>query len=333
MRRFQRFYVYAFILCACLGSVSIAAQNPHVVLETNFGDIVIELYPDAAPVTVDNFLGYVNSGFYDGILFHRVIDDFMIQGGFFCVINNTPDVHMPGDPIVNEGDNGLSNVRGTISTALGDGPDTATSQFFINHKDNLHLDHDFPDGNGYGHCVFGAVVEGLDVVDAIAKTPTYDYSPWFGDAFKNFPDGPLVIINLAYELPNSFSHSSNLILNGRIDLEDFAMFAVHWLDNTCDSSNGFCDGADMDYSGQVDIADIVMFSNHWAHPAGYETRFSDLYYDNTVDLADLWVFMLNWLDTGCNPDNNYCDQADINHDGTVDFTDYALLSNNWLSTY
>lgn len=329
----KRFYLSIFLMLIAwsMNSALEAAQNPHVVLETNFGNIVIELYPDAAPVTVDNFLSYVNSGFYDSVLFHRVVYDFMIQGGIFYAKNKTLYSRTPGDPIINESDNGYRNIRGTISTALSNGPNTATSQFFINHKDNPHLN--YPNVNGYGHCVFGAVAEGMNVVDAIAQTPTYDYSPWFGPSFENFPDGPLVIINRVYELPCEFSYNSDLAEAGRISFEDFAVFALHWLNNSCGSANGFCDGADLDYSGGVDMVDLDLFWNHWTRTAGYETRFSDLAYNHTIDTADLIDLMLHWLDSNCNPDNNYCDKADINRDGTVDLTDYSLLGNNWLASY
>jgi hypothetical protein len=138
---------------------------------------------------------------------------------------------------------------------------------------------------------------------------------------------------LAYELPNSFSYSSDIVLDGRIDLEDFATFALHWLDDTCDSFNGFCDGADLDYSGGVDMADLNLFWSHWARTAGYETRFSDLYFDSTVEAIDLMVLISHWLDSDCNPDNNYCDRADINRDGVVNLTDVSLLSSNWLVSY
>ena len=116
-------------------------------------------------------------------------------------------------------------------------------------------------------------------------------------------------------------------------MEDFALFASHWLDNTCDSVNGYCSGADMDYSGQVNIADIAMFWNHWAQAAGYEPRFSDIYYDGNVEWVDLRLFISRWLDSDCHPDNNYCDRADINRDGRVDFVDYSLLGSNWQISY
>lgn len=327
----RNYLLICLVLLRAICSVCVAQSNPRVVFETNFGDITIELYPEDAPVTVGNYLGYVNSGFYDGVLFHRVIYEFMIQGGVFYIKNDKLNARTPGDPIVNESDNGLSNVRGTISTALGGGPDTATSQFFINHKDNIYLD--YPNVDGYGHCVFGDVVEGMDVVDAIAQTPTYDYSYWFGPSFKYFPDDPLVFIIRAYELPCEFSYYSDLALAGQINFEDFALFSHRWLDSSCGESNDFCDGADLDHSGEVDIVDLDLFWNHWSRTAGYETRFSDLAYNHTIDTADLFNLISRWLDSACTSDNNYCDQADINRDGNVDLTDYSMLAAHWLGSY
>jgi peptidyl-prolyl cis-trans isomerase B (cyclophilin B) len=142
---------------------------PRVVLETTLGDIVLELDPGKAPGTVENFLTYVRDGFYDGTIFHRVIPDFMIQGGGF-----TPDLQQkPTRPsIQNEADNGLKNRRGTLAMARTSNPHSATAQFFINVVDNHYLDHTAKTGKGWGYTVFGRVVEGMDVVDAIAATPT-----------------------------------------------------------------------------------------------------------------------------------------------------------------
>jgi len=243
------------------------------------------------------------------------------------MINNGYYARQAGNPIINESDNGLSNVRGTIAMARSTDPDSASAQFFINHQDNTGLDKvNFYDG--YGYCVFGTVVEGMDVVDAIAQTNLV--------VFKNltyfFPYNPHVIITMAYELPGELSYNSDLALAGSIRFEDFAVLASQWLDD-CDSANGFCNGADLDYSGGVDLIDLDLFWNHWARPAGYETRFSDLVYNHTIGMVDLTVFMQHWLDSGCNPDNNYCDRADINRDGAVDLTDYSLLGNNWLQSY
>ncbi len=140
-----------------------------VTLETTHGNIVIELNEEKAPETVKNFLTYVNDGFFDGTIFHRVIPNFMIQGGGF----------MPGmvqkrteDPIKNEADNGLTNDRGTIAMARTNDPHSATAQFFINHNDNTFLNHTAPTGPGWGYCVFGKVTDGMDTVDSIAAVKT-----------------------------------------------------------------------------------------------------------------------------------------------------------------
>lgn len=140
-----------------------------VTLETSHGNIAIELDEDKAPVTVENFLGYVRDGFYDGTIFHRVIKGFMIQGGGF---NDQMIQKMGKDPIKNEANNGLVNDRGTIAMARTSDPNSATSQFFINHKDNHFLNHSAPTAQGWGYCVFGKVTEGLDVLDAIAGVQT-----------------------------------------------------------------------------------------------------------------------------------------------------------------
>ncbi|MBN1815889.1 MAG: peptidyl-prolyl cis-trans isomerase [Sedimentisphaerales bacterium] len=139
----------------------------HVRLETSMGDIVIELDPEAAPQTCKNFLQYVQKGFYDDTIFHRVIPDFMIQGGgLTCDMQpKTTD-----KPIVNEADNGLTNRRGTIAMARTSDPDSATSQFFINQRDNDFLNFTGPKNPGYA--VFGKTIQGMDIVDAIAGVDT-----------------------------------------------------------------------------------------------------------------------------------------------------------------
>ncbi|MGD8803962.1 MAG: peptidylprolyl isomerase [Gammaproteobacteria bacterium] len=140
-----------------------------VKLETSKGDIVIELNEEKAPVTVKNFLNYVHDGFYDGTIFHRVIPNFMIQGGGF---NDQMMQKSTQDPVKNEADNGLSNERGTIAMARTQDPHSATAQFFINHNDNPFLNHTAPNIQGWGYCVFGKVTDGMDVVDAIASVKT-----------------------------------------------------------------------------------------------------------------------------------------------------------------
>lgn len=143
--------------------------NPKVLMKTSKGDITIELYADKAPITVENFLSYVEDKFYDGTIFHRVIKGFMIQGG-----GHLPDLteKITKAPIKNEATNGLSNRRGTIAMARMNEPHSATAQFYINHVDNSGLDHTAATEDGYGYCVFGKVTQGLDIVDIIANTLT-----------------------------------------------------------------------------------------------------------------------------------------------------------------
>ncbi len=143
--------------------------NPQVLLKTRMGDIVIELYRDKAPVTVKNFLRYVEEGKYDGTIFHRVIDGFMIQGG-----GMTPDMKEKQTyaPIKNEAGNGLKNEKGTIAMARTQVVDSATSQFFINLKDNDFLDHRDDSPRGFGYAVFGKVIKGMDVVEKIGHVKT-----------------------------------------------------------------------------------------------------------------------------------------------------------------
>ena len=145
------------------------AESVKVELRTSAGDIIVELDPVRAPKTTENFLGYVRDGFYDGTIFHRVIDNFMVQGGGF---ESGMRRKQPGASIENEADNGLSNARGTIAMARTSDPHSASTQFFINVKDNAFLDFKSRSPDGWGYCVFGAVVEGMEVVDRIVKAPT-----------------------------------------------------------------------------------------------------------------------------------------------------------------
>jgi len=151
-----------------------ASDTPIVVLKTSKGDITIELFPGKAPVTVRNFLAYVDMGHYNGTIFHRVIRGFMIQGGGLTADMKEKPTK---DPIRNEADNGLQNVRGTIAMARTPHPHSATSQFFINTRNNPFLDYRSHTPDGYGYCVFGRVTGGMDVVDAIESVPTGQRGP------------------------------------------------------------------------------------------------------------------------------------------------------------
>jgi peptidyl-prolyl cis-trans isomerase B (cyclophilin B) len=157
-----------------------------VKLSTNFGDITIELDAEKAPITVANFLQYVESGFYENVIFHRVINGFMIQGGGF----DTNMKQKPTEaPIKNEANNGLGNEKYTLAMARTSVPDSASSQFFINVSDNDFLNHTAPTPSGWGYCVFGKVVEGMDVVDTIKGVPTTSRA-----GHQDVPVEPVVIL-------------------------------------------------------------------------------------------------------------------------------------------
>jgi cyclophilin family peptidyl-prolyl cis-trans isomerase len=173
----KRLLFAALAVGALAGAARAADKSPVVVMKTSLGTIKIELYPDKAPKTVKNFLDYVDSKFYDGTIFHRVIgkpfsqEDFMIQGGGYERGKFPGTEKKTGGPVKNESDNGLLNKRGTIAMARTDEPDSATAQFYINVKDNDFLDRaNAKDKVGY--CVFGKVIEGMDVVDKIKSVET-----------------------------------------------------------------------------------------------------------------------------------------------------------------
>jgi peptidyl-prolyl cis-trans isomerase B (cyclophilin B) len=158
------------VVAMTIGSEAQAAAKPvRVKLTTDMGDIVLELYPDKAPATVENFLQYIKDGHYNGTVFHRVIDGFMIQGGGMDAKMNQKSTRAP---IKNEADNGLKNEPYTIAMARTSDPNSATSQFFINVADNQRLNHTGKTMSGWGYTVFGKVVQGKDVVDKIKAVPT-----------------------------------------------------------------------------------------------------------------------------------------------------------------
>ena len=160
-----------------------AADNPKVLLKTNMGNIKLELYPEKAPISVDNFVKYVKKGQYNGTIFHRVIGNFMIQGGG---LDKNMKEKSTGNPIKNEAQNGLKNETYSLAMARTADPHSATAQFFINVQDNPMLD--FPGRDGWGYTVFGKVIEGMDVVDQIKQVPTAN-----GPMYQNVPVKPVVI--------------------------------------------------------------------------------------------------------------------------------------------
>ncbi len=183
---FLRLSKQLFLVCLmALVSLSAYAENPRVLMQTSQGDITLELYPEKAPITVKNFLRYVDEDFYSGIQFHRVISDFMIQAGGF-------DKEMQQKPgfgaIKNESQNGLSNKKATIAMARTNDPDSATSQFFINLVDNLNLN---AVGPREGYAVFGQVIKGMDVVEKIGRVKTTTKYP-----FRDVPVEPIIIVSV-----------------------------------------------------------------------------------------------------------------------------------------
>ena len=161
-------------------------DNPMVLLETPEGEILIELYPDKAPKTVENFLRYVDDKFYDGTLFHRVIRDFMIQTGGLTFSMQEKETR---DPIENEATNGLKNLKGTVAMGRTAAPHSAAAQFYINVADNADLDHSGEDDENFGYCVFGEVIDGMDVALKISKARTRSYQ-----GFDDVPVDPVSII-------------------------------------------------------------------------------------------------------------------------------------------
>lgn len=196
MRRIALAMAVALLSCG----LAIAAEpakkggKPVVLLETSMGNIQVELYPDKAPISVKNFLTYVKEGHYDGLIFHRVIRNFMIQGGGF-----TPDMkekRAAHPPIRNEAGNGLKNERGTLAMARTAVVDSASAQFFINVVNNDFLNHANDTPQGFGYAVFGKVIEGMDVVDKIRNVPTGTFR-----MFQDVPREPVTILKASVVVP------------------------------------------------------------------------------------------------------------------------------------
>ena len=187
----KRLSIIAIVLLTVAFSAA-AGDNPKVILETSKGKIVLELYADKAPLTVKNFLAYIDAEYYNNTIFHRVIPNFMIQGGGFTADMQKKKTRAP---IRNEAANGLANLRGTIAMARTPDPHSASAQFFINTKDNDFLNYKSKSPQGWGYAVFGQVVEGMQVVDGISKVKTVTRG-----RFRDVPAVP-VLITRAARLP------------------------------------------------------------------------------------------------------------------------------------
>lgn len=178
----------SFLLLATLSTGATAQDNPVVIVETNKGTIKVELWADKAPLSAANFLRYTDGGFYDGLIFHRVIDGFMAQGGGF---SEEMVQKSPFESIKNEASAAVPNKRGTLAMARTNVVDSATSQFFINLVDNDFLNHTDETPRGFGYAVFGEVIEGMDIVDQIAKVATGN-----SRGYQNVPTEAVIMLSV-----------------------------------------------------------------------------------------------------------------------------------------
>lgn len=235
----MKYYVFVILFLSVLVRTT-QAVNPQVTLQIaggQSGTIVLELYKDKAPITVANFLNYVQSGFYNGLIFHRVIEGFMVQGGGFDI---DLKYKTPSSSILNESTNGLSNRRGTIAMARSSTPHSATSQFFINHGDNEFLDfgsvgYDAMNNTYYywpGYCVFGHVISGMDVVDNIAEMETGSVENPDGIMLQDVPIENVIIQSATITLESPVcAEPLKGDINGDcvVDLKDLYLLAKNWM--------------------------------------------------------------------------------------------------------
>jgi peptidyl-prolyl cis-trans isomerase B (cyclophilin B) len=191
MKNIIKYLVITTIIFLNNGANAEMTTNTKIIIKTTSGDIKIELYDDKAPITSENFKKYIESGYFTDTIFHRVIKGFMIQGGGFTAEMSEKD-SMP--PIQNEANNGVSNARGTIAMARTPDPHSASSQFFINLKDNNFLDFTAETSQGWGYCAFGKVFEGMDILDKIALVDTGSYG-----AHQDVPKEPITINEIIIE--------------------------------------------------------------------------------------------------------------------------------------
>jgi len=305
------------------------ADNPRVVIITTFGDIGVELYQAEAPNTVDNFLHYVDVGYYDWSFIHRTVNSgiYVVQGGGFAydynygeVVSLSPD----RDPIINESYNGLSNLRGTIAMARGSGPNSATSQFYFNQSDNLSLDKDYPYGDGYGYCVFGKILNGIELVDFFVGLSHMD-----PNMVSGLPDVPvyidpygtlyLVEIAKARRAPAGYWLKADVNYDGIIDEWDLAQVCDNWLSTA--------ELGDIEVNGLIDFTAFAHVAERWKWTCVWR-RFTPADIDNSgaVKLRDFALLASDWKKNG--PEL----RGDLNLDQTVNATDLMYLCENWLES-
>lgn len=314
------------ILCVLVG-MSFGA-NPVVVLQTSLGDIGIELYENEAPVTVDNFLHYVTTQFYDETIFHRLTKTDssgigVVQGGIsyvigFSLLQKTPD----RGPIINESDNGLSNLRGTIAMARTSDPNSATSQFYINHDDNTYLDKaNNPDG--FGYCVFGNVIHGIEVVDLMGDWNTVNA----GGIYATLPV-PILTIYRSFVLPEGywyrdypangiFWYGADINYDGVVSEHDLGTLCGAWLTETPLGS--------MQIDGLVNFGELAELANRWLWTSVWHREVpGDIDDSKLVNLRDFAILAKDWNRQGVET------PSDLNLDGKVDANDLSWLSHDWL---
>jgi cyclophilin family peptidyl-prolyl cis-trans isomerase len=275
----------------------------------------MELYNDKAPITVENFLQYVRIGFYDYLIFHRVIPGFMIQGGGFYIDENFhPYPEWTDPPIINESYNGLSNLRGTVAMARTNEPNSATSQFFINLVDNVSLDRKSPTNVGY--CVFANVISGMDVVDDISVVGVVTSPIITGEISYPYPQAVGIIS--AKILTPGYWLNVDLNNDGIANLTDFAYFAANW------KKTGSNLWGDLNQNNTVNMPDLYSFSQGWLHKTNWYTIDGDINGDKTVNLVDFAQICNQWGMGGKRI------QGDLNNDWYVDYLDLLFLAEHWL---
>lgn len=309
----KRVPLVIFLFVCLLFPVPGRAGYPRVLIQTNFGDITMELYNDKAPVTVENFLQYVRTGFYEDLLFHRVVNGFVIQGGGYFVEGNYI-YNMPSNPpIINESYNNLSNLRATVAMARTSDPNSATSEFFINLVDNTFLDRNNA-ADGFGYCVFANVISGMDVVDNIALTPVINIS-----SFENFPYPTLVIINDARLITPGYWLNADINNDGIANFRDYTYLAANW------QKTGGNLWGDLNQNNIVNTDDLRLFSDGWLDTAGWYKQIpEDINNDGIVNFDDFAVLSANWQTPGT------ALAGDLNGDWFIDYLDLALLAEHWL---
>ena len=310
--------VFAFLMAFLFLQAACLAGYPRVLLKTNFGDITMELYNDKAPITVENFLQYVRTGFYDDLIFHRVENPFVIQSGGYYLDGHVIYQQITNAPIINESYNNLSNLTGTVAMARTTDPNSATSQFYINLKDNNSLDKKYAQDK-IGYCVFGKVISGMDVVNDIAHTPVEDLR-YIDPAFDSIPYPTLVIINNAELLTPGYWLPGDIGNDGIVNFRDFAYLAANW------KKTGSNLWGDLNQNNAVDANDVRLFHQGWlTKTSWYKPIEQDLNNDGIVNFRDFAIFSRNWQQPGRRLPSNF------NQDLYVDEYDLMLFAEKWLA--